>query len=635
MRKAAWRNDLLVSARRRSRIHVTAGRYSHLHGSACSSDKLKAVPRTNNGTSSTTTTCNIPHANKKRRNVPALHHHDLHHWRRSPVSTFIATPRISPPITTPYRSSLRSISTTIPCYYNDKDNNTITFGTSSSSDTTATSTTTTTKKAPRPTVHNTAPSFRAIKVFFTGELENVNVKSTELIKTSKIHARDLFDLNLTSRQERRRRKISRISSSAAAAAAGAGGSAQKGPVRRALAAILPRKASIVISFAQIRAVVGRHYVLFLEAHDPTVQDFAKELSETYRHLANQQRYNHLTTKRSCGGGAGGNDDSSSSNGEAMELLFLEEVLRNAVESFNRRLRLYDPIVISFLDTVANEVYSDTGVHQLVPLKDSLQSFEMHVKQCLECLTQLLDDDEEMLALLLTEQAKAAETGKPVDFQRHQHVELLLGVYARQLNNILMEIQFLLQRIQSKQEFVALALAGYRNRMVRMNVTVSIATLSLCLGTTVAGFYGMNVVNGFEDSTTAFSTIVTCSILGGLGVGGGSMYYLSGRTMQVRASQRLKEIETLAGALSDMCALDYAVKSTLEEGKTITKDEFRVKLRKARQSGEITDKEVDLLFHVFDSVKDGLLDKEDMDLIGLSRPSPTEVADPISSSSSVP
>ena len=114
-----------------------------------------------------------------------------------------------------------------------------------------------------------------------------------------------------------------------------------------------------------------------------------------------------------------------------------------------------------------------------------------------------------------------------------------------------------------------------------------------------------------------------------------MYYLSGRTMQVRASQRLKEIETLAGALSDMCALDYAVKSTLEEGKTITKDEFRVKLRKARQSGEITDKEVDLLFHVFDSVKDGLLDKEDMDLIGLSRPSPTEVADPISSSSSVP
>lgn len=79
--------------------------------------------------------------------------------------------------------------------------------------------------------------------------------------------------------------------------------------------------------------------------------------------------------------------------------------------------------------------------------------------------------------------------------------------------------------------MALALAGYRNRMVRMNVTISIATLSLCFGTTVAGFYGMNVVNGFEDSTTAFSTIVTCSSLAGIAVGAGSMNYLSGRTMQ--------------------------------------------------------------------------------------------------------
>ena len=79
----------------------------------------------------------------------------------------------------------------------------------------------------------------------------------------------------------------------------------------------------------------------------------------------------------------------------------------------------------------------------------------------------------------------------------------------------MEIQFLLQRIQSKQEFVSLALAGYRNRLVRTNVTISIATLSLCLATSVAGFYGMNVVNGLEESSTAFSTIVLTSTVAGV------------------------------------------------------------------------------------------------------------------------
>ena len=48
----------------------------------------------------------------------------------------------------------------------------------------------------------------------------------------------------------------------------------------------------------------------------------------------------------------------------------------------------------------------------------------------------------------------------------EHVEVLLGVYARQLSSMLWEIQYLLARLESKREFVSLALASYRNRMVR-------------------------------------------------------------------------------------------------------------------------------------------------------------------------
>jgi hypothetical protein len=48
----------------------------------------------------------------------------------------------------------------------------------------------------------------------------------------------------------------------------------------------------------------------------------------------------------------------------------------------------------------------------------------------------------------------------------EHVEVLLGVYARQLSSMLWEIQYMLGRLESKREFVSLALASYRNRMVR-------------------------------------------------------------------------------------------------------------------------------------------------------------------------
>jgi magnesium transporter len=244
------------------------------------------------------------------------------------------------------------------------------------------------------------------------------------------------------------------------------------------------------------------------------------------------------------------------------------------------------------------------------LKDALQSFEIQVKQSLECLENLLNHDDEMLALLLTEQNAADQTGGQVDFSRHEHVELLLGVYARQISNISMEITYLLQRLQSKQEFVALALSGYRNRMVQMNVHLGVAALSMGLSTAVAGFFGMNLLHGFENSATAFTNVVLCSSLGSLFLALISLNHLSGETMRRRAKKRLDEIDTLTSALSDMCALDHTLKSSVERGECISKEQFRVMLKNSRQSNEASADEVDLLFDVFDKIKDGSLTPSD-------------------------
>lgn len=91
-------------------------------------------------------------------------------------------------------------------------------------------------------------------------------------------------------------------------------------------------------------------------------------------------------------------------------------------------------------------------------------------------------------------------------------------------------------------------------------------------------------------------------------------------MRKRTAQRLEENETLAGALSDMCALDYTLKATLNRGERLTKDEFRRIWNKAarahdRMPDQLKDeavpaKEVDLLFDVFDNVKDGLISEDD-------------------------
>lgn len=218
----------------------------------------------------------------------------------------------------------------------------------------------------------------------------------------------------------------------------------------------------------------------------------------------------------------------------------------------------------------------------------------------------------MLNLLLTEQNAATQTGKTVAFARHEDVELMLGVYAREISNIHVEVSFLLQRLQSKQEFVALALSGYRNRMVRMNVLLAIAGLSLGWSTAVAGIFGMNLVSGLETSEWAFNMVVASSVVSSFTVCWVCLQFISGKTLRKRASQRLEDIETLTRALSDMCALDQTLKEAVSNRDPVDKEVFRTMLEKARPSHNVTQKEVDLLFDVFDRVKDGNLTASDLE-----------------------
>lgn len=93
---------------------------------------------------------------------------------------------------------------------------------------------------------------------------------------------------------------------------------------------------------------------------------------------------------------------------------------------------------------------------------------------------LLDNDEDMINLQLTAKQRAGENNETLPMESHQDVELLLEEYARQLNSILLEIDFLLQRVQSKQDLVALSLDAFRNRMIRMNLYLSIGKIPYVL-----------------------------------------------------------------------------------------------------------------------------------------------------------
>ena len=163
--------------------------------------------------------------------------------------------------------------------------------------------------------------------------------------------------------------------------------------------------------------------------------------------------------------------------------------------------------------------------------------------------------------------EARKTNSSVDFERHQHVEHILGIYARRCNSVIQETKYLLGRIESKQDFIELELDLYRNRMIRLNIDLALLATATSITTAFSGAFGMNLIHGLEESSSAFAIVSTTSVVVALSV---SYYFrrmVSGHMIQRRAEQRIGEIQTMSNALSDMTVLDYAVKQMMRGNTT--------------------------------------------------------------------
>ena len=79
-------------------------------------------------------------------------------------------------------------------------------------------------------------------------------------------------------------------------------------------------------------------------------------------------------------------NSSSNNKKAhFEINMVEEIIREVCTMYNRRIRLYEPIVNSLMDRVSNDTFSPSALYKLVPVKDSLQRFGGYEYYTIQCV----------------------------------------------------------------------------------------------------------------------------------------------------------------------------------------------------------------------------------------------------------
>lgn len=151
----------------------------------------------------------------------------------------------------------------------------------------------------------------------------------------------------------------------------------------------------------------------------------------------------------------------------------------------------------------------TELHMILDLTRKLAGIEQRARQVRNAIQEVLNEDEDMANMHLTDK----RAGRPHKLHDHQDVEYLFEAYFKTSDSVVQEAASLIENIRRTEETIQSTLSVRRNQIMVLEAKIEIIMLALAWGTLVAGWYGMNVINYFEESSHAFAVLVSLSLTG--------------------------------------------------------------------------------------------------------------------------
>lgn len=168
------------------------------------------------------------------------------------------------------------------------------------------------------------------------------------------------------------------------------------------------------------------------------------------------------------------------------------------------------VIVNLLEQGTNA--DDHSQEILRQMKNSVQEVTSRVDGFNRALDEILEDYEEMslmnLSRLLSHPERFIQpVPQEVLDEESDEPELILEAHLQRghtLNNGLRLIQ---GQITSTEDYAERKSDEIRNRLLYINLLLQTLQLSVAIGSFIGSIYGMNVINGYEDSSTAFYIIV--------------------------------------------------------------------------------------------------------------------------------
>ncbi|KAI1434815.1 cora-domain-containing protein [Xylaria sp. CBS 124048] len=198
---------------------------------------------------------------------------------------------------------------------------------------------------------------------------------------------------------------------------------------------------------------------------------------------------------------------ATNGGLPYEFRALEAVLQSVTQELEADFESVREPVIRIL----GELEDDIDRHKLrvlLILSKRVSTFEQKAKLVRDAIDELLEADDDLVAMYLTEKAKDIQ--RPLE--DHTEVEMLLESYYKLCDEIVQEAQNLVSSIRNTEEILRAILDANRNSLMLLDLKFSVGTLGLAMGTFIAGLYGANLENFIEETHWGFGAVTTVSII---------------------------------------------------------------------------------------------------------------------------
>ncbi|KAF5102244.1 hypothetical protein D0Z00_000427 [Geotrichum galactomycetum] len=192
-----------------------------------------------------------------------------------------------------------------------------------------------------------------------------------------------------------------------------------------------------------------------------------------------------------------------------ELLALEAIFVSVITALDAEMQVHTAVINGILSDLENDSIDREKLWHLLVQNKKLSKFLQKATLIRDAMTELLDQDEDLAGLYLTEKAKGLRQGLAIE--DHSEAEIMIESYYKHCDEIVQTVENLVSNIRSTEEIVNIILDANRNSLMLLSLRFQVGTLSLATGSFIAAAYGMNLVNFIEESVYGFVGITSFAV----------------------------------------------------------------------------------------------------------------------------